>query len=265
MQAVGDLIREVAATAILPLFQRLADADVRQKAPGELVTVADQRAEEMICNGLLGLLPGSVVVGEESVAADPALLGHLRDTGAVWLVDPLDGTSNFAAGHGPFAVMVALLHDGVPAASWIFDPLDDRLAVAESGSGAYVDGVRVSAPDEALPMGEVRGAMPTRFLPPRARAAVEQRVAGLGQLLPGQHCAGREYPDIVAGVQHFVLFWRTLPWDHVPGTLFLREAGGVALRFDGSAYDPADERHGLLVAANESIWQTVRDTVLVDL
>ena len=68
------------------------------------------------------LLPGSAVVGEEAVAADPAMLDRLRDGGAVWLVDPVDGTANFAAGRGPFAVMVALLRERRTAAGWILDP-----------------------------------------------------------------------------------------------------------------------------------------------
>ena len=82
-----------------------------------MVTVADRRAEELISAGLRRLRPGSVVVGEEAVADDPALLRHLRDGGDVWLVDPVDGTANFAAGRRPFALMVALLTDGEPAAS----------------------------------------------------------------------------------------------------------------------------------------------------
>ena len=67
---------------------------------------------------------------------------------------------------------------------------------------------------------------------------------------------------MLTGEQQFALFWRTLPWDHAPGTLLVREAGGVARRFDGADYDPADEGRGLLVAANEQIWDEVRDALL---
>ena len=66
-------------------------------------------------------------------------------------------------------------------------------------------------------------------------------------MLSGQHCAGREYLDLLTGKQQFVAFWRTLPWDHAPGALLVREAGGVVRRFDGEPYRPADEGNGLLV------------------
>ncbi|HEY0700993.1 MAG TPA: inositol monophosphatase family protein, partial [Micromonospora sp.] len=136
VEPVAALLRRAAAEAILPVFRRLDDSQIGEKAPGEVVTVADHRAEEIIAEGLPRLLPGSTVVGEEAVADDPTVLDRLRDPGAVWLVDPLDGTANFAAGHRPFAVMVALRRAGETAASWILDPVADSLAVAVAGAGA---------------------------------------------------------------------------------------------------------------------------------
>ncbi|PZF85555.1 inositol monophosphatase family protein [Micromonospora deserti] len=259
---VGGLLRETADQVVLPLFRKLDADDVAEKAPGDIVTVADRRAEEVIAAALRRLRPGSVVVGEEAVAEDRALLRHLRGSGDVWLVDPVDGTSNFAAGRRPFALMVALLTDGEPAAAWVLDPLAGTLATARVGEGAYLDGRPVRTTDEVPPVGALRGAAMTRFLPNASRAAVEAGGERIGELLPGQHCAGREYLDILLGDQQFVLFWRTLPWDHGPGTLLVRAAGGVARRFDGSDYHPVDEGHGLLVAANERIWAEVHDALL---
>nr|MDT0662498.1 inositol monophosphatase family protein [Micromonospora sp. DSM 115978] len=259
---VGALMREAAARAILPAYRRLGADDVTEKAPGEVVTVADRQAEQIIAAGLTELLPDSTVVGEEGVADAPETLARLDLPGPVWLIDPLDGTANFAAGREPFAVMVALLRDGVIEASWILDPMADRLTVARAGAGAYTDGVGLRAPDAAPPVATLRGMVTTRFLPPPMRATVRARAGRLGEVLVGHHCAGREYPDIVAGIQHFAIFWRTLPWDHAPGALLLHETGGVARRFDGSAYEPGDGRSGLLVAANDRIWHEVRETLL---
>ncbi|GAB2923444.1 inositol monophosphatase family protein [Micromonospora polyrhachis] len=262
IEEVGSLLRAAAATAILPRFRRLDEAEIEEKTPGELVTVADREAEQIISDGLRRLLPGSVVVGEEQVAADAELLRHLHGTAPVWLVDPLDGTANFATGQRPFAVMVALLRDGVTDTSWILDPVADRLAVARAGAGAYLDGVRVRSADLALPRSALRGAVSTRFLPTALQVRVVAGAKGLGELLPGQHCAGQEYPDIVLGVQQFALFWRTLPWDHAPGALLVQEAGGVVRRLDGNPYDPTDEQTGLLVAANERVWSQVHEALL---
>ncbi|MFG3713203.1 inositol monophosphatase family protein [Micromonospora sp. NPDC047730] len=259
---VGGLLHETADQVVLPLFRKLDDADVTEKAPGELVTVADRRAEEMISAALRRLRPGSVVVGEEGVADDPGLLRHLRGSGDVWLVDPVDGTSNFAAGRRPFALMVALLTDGEPAAAWVFDPLAGTLAVGRAGEGTWLDGRPVRTAVDTPPVDALRGAAMSRFLPPAAKARVEAGGGRVGELLPGQHCAGREYLDVLTGDQQFVLFWRTLPWDHAPGTLLVRAAGGVARRFDGADYHPADEGHGLLVAASERVWAEVHDALL---
>jgi fructose-1,6-bisphosphatase/inositol monophosphatase family enzyme len=261
-EEVAALLRRAAQSAILPVFRRLDDASVEEKAPGEVVTVADREAEVIIEQGLLALLPGSTVVGEEAVAADPALLQRLGWPGPVWVVDPVDGTANFAAGRRPFAVMVALLREGLTESSWILDPISDSLAVARAGDGAYLDGERVRTPDVRGPASALRGAVMSRSLPADLRARVDAGIGNIGRALPGNHCAGREYPDILRGVQDFVLFWRTLPWDHAPGVLLLQEAGGVARRFDGTPYDPGDDRNGLLVAANGEVWIAAYDALL---
>ncbi len=252
---VGALMRAVGQTVILPLYQRLAAGDIEEKAPGDLVTVADRRAEEFLTAGLTELRPESTVVGEEGVSADAARLERLGDAGLVWLVDPLDGTANFATGDGPFAVMVALLEGGVTRTGWILDLVTGRLAVAEAGGGAYLDGVRITADPQSPPLSELRGNLRSKYLPPAVRAVLDQRAELLGEALPGTGCAAREYPDVVTGVQDFAFFWRTNPWDHAAGVLFANEAGAVARRLDGSGYLPTDQRPGLLVARNDRVWQ----------
>jgi fructose-1,6-bisphosphatase/inositol monophosphatase family enzyme len=191
---VGALMRAAARTVILPLYQRLAAGDVAEKAPGDVVTVADRRAEEFLADGLAKLLPGSIVVGEEAVAADGALLDLLADAGPVWLVDPLDGTANFAAGHGPFAVMVALLVGGVTRTGWILDLITDQLVVAEAGAGAYLNGVRITTDQDAPPLSALRGNVRSKYLPPAVRRAIDRRASALGEALPGTRCSGGPYP-----------------------------------------------------------------------
>jgi fructose-1,6-bisphosphatase/inositol monophosphatase family enzyme len=66
---------------------------------------------------------------------------------------------------------------------------------------------------------------------------------------------------VVTDVQQFALFWRILPWDHVPGALIVLESGGTALHLDGSRYQPTDNDRGLIIAPNEDVWRTVRDTL----
>jgi fructose-1,6-bisphosphatase/inositol monophosphatase family enzyme len=251
-ERVGALMAEAAERAILPRFRKLAQQDIEEKSPGELVTVADREAEAILTAGLAPLLPGSRVVGEEACASDPRMVERLGE-GSVWLVDPLDGTANFAAGRPVFAIMVALLEEGVTQAAWILDPLSGRLARAQRGSGAWLGERRLQA-SAATPGTRLRGSM-GRFMPEAMTATTAARLEAGAERLPGLMCAGAEYPLIAAGERDFAFYWRTLAWDHAAGILFLNEAGGKAARPDGSAYVPSNEGNGLLAAASPDRWE----------
>jgi fructose-1,6-bisphosphatase/inositol monophosphatase family enzyme len=262
-EEVSELMRAVARELIVPRFRALERGEIEEKAPGELVTIADRESEQRLSEMLPKLLPGSRVVGEESVASRPELL-HELDRGTVWLVDPLDGTSNFIAGTECFSVMVALLAEGEATAAFMLDPLTNLLTRAELGAGAYLESERLRTASDSPSSQTLRGAVLKKYMPSELREQVEQRVGRIGEILPGTHCAGAEYPAVVSGRQDFAAFWRTLPWDHAPGTLFLTEAGGVARRFDGAPYRPAEDRRGLLVARNPAVWESARRALFED-
>lgn len=243
---VADLIREVAATELLPRFRNLSEDEVRQKRPGDLVTVADVASEQRIASGLAKILPGVPVVGEEAVEADAGLVDLIGRPGErCWIVDPLDGTSNFAAGKATFAIIVALVEDGRTVGGWILDVPNGRLAVALAGQGVTLDGkVVVGAPG---------GGSPSGFVGYKIRKAVEcqlpaVRRRGLGPVST-LRCAGVEYLEILAGRAAFSIYRRTKPWDHAAGALMLAEAGGGAVRFDGDDYAPAQASDAGIIGA----------------
>ncbi len=260
IDTVTEILHEAAAVAILPRYRALAEGEITEKTPGEVVTVADREAEALITRLLRAVLDVPVV-GEEATAADPGLVAALREAPAAWLVDPLDGTANFVAGKPEYAVMAALVRRGEAVASWIVQPAEGRTYVAEQGSGAWRDGVRIHRAPAPTDPADLRGAALTRFLDPAARARVAAAAPRFAALGPGTKCAGVDYPRVAEGEQDFVLYQRTLPWDHAPGALLLAEAGGTVQRLDGSAYQLADDRSGLLVAADADCWRTV-DAVL---
>lgn len=246
---------------MLPRFRQLSAAQMNEKTPGDWVTVVDHEVEAALENRLADLLPGSIVVGEESVAADPSRLAGLRD-GLVWVVDPLDGTNNFIAGSPDFATMVVLLRYGEPVASWIHAPVHGSLSVAEAGSGAWQDGRRIHLGEPAGGAEETpAGVFYTRHLPDGLREVLAARADGVvGQHAP-RSAAGIEYPRLLAGDTDFILYWRTLPWDHLPGSLMVSEAGGVAAHFDGAPYTGTDGRKGLLIARSRTHWDWLQDTL----
>src|SRR3546814_16939939 len=95
LERVAAIIRETAKVERLPRFKTLAADEIREKRPGDLVTVADIEAEKRLTRQLTDLVPGSRVIGEEAIAGDEALLAAQASDGSVWIVDPVDGTANF--------------------------------------------------------------------------------------------------------------------------------------------------------------------------
>lgn len=249
---VDALIREVAASEILPRFGRLATGDMSEKQPGQLVTIADTEAERKLIPLLEGVLPGSVVVGEEGVAARPGLLGAVSGEGPVWLVDPVDGTQNFAEAKPVFATMVALLVNRRAVASWIYDPIADRMASAETGSGAFLEGERLGVAP-AVVLAEMKG---------RLTGRTAKKLKGKIGSSFYQRCAGHEYLALARGEAHFALFRRLYPWDHAPGELLVREAGGYARRLDRTAYEPSEVDATLLLAPDGRSWDALRALIL---
>ena len=248
---VQALIRDVATRIVMPRFRQLDAAHIEEKAPDELVTIADRESEIALAEGLLRLLPEARVVGEEACSADASLLDDIG-RGTVWIVDPIDGTANFAAGETPFGIMIALVADGVGQAAWLFDPVADRLCSAGRGAGAFVNGERITAraSGEAVPV----AGLSTRYLPPDLRQEIEQRAEGKLRCVGIPRCAAEQYPRVMLGQNDLALFWRTHVWDHAPGALILQEAGGRVARFDGTPYAVTQTGKGLLAAATPQMW-----------
>lgn len=259
---VSDALRQVAQDTVMPVYQQQAAAP-EEMEPREWVTTADRGAEAMLTPMLSDLVPGSLVVGEEATHADAGVLDRLSGHGAVWLVDPLDGTANFAAGRPPFRLMVALVEAGASVASWVYDPISDEMATAVRGEGAFLDGRRVATAGRTPGPEAMRGAVLRRFLPPDVSARVDAGAPRLSEVLGGSGSAGADYVDLALGRLDFALYWRTLPWDHLPGALFLHEAGGLVRRTDGSHYTAADHaRPGLLAATDPDTWATAHAVLL---
>jgi fructose-1,6-bisphosphatase/inositol monophosphatase family enzyme len=261
-----ELLRSAARAEILPRFRRLGAGDVRQKTgPLDLVTEADEAAERLITADILRHFTGAVVVGEEAASADPARLGLMADADLAFVVDPIDGTANFAAGLPLFGVMAAVVVRGEVVAAAIHDPIGDDTALALRGEGAWTettDGrrsdLRVAAP---VPAEQMTGNVSWRYLPEPQRGVVCANLPRLGGSWD-YRCAAHEYRMAAAGHCHLLFFNRLMPWDHAPGWLLHQEAGGYSARLDGSAYTPLRTDGGLICAPDRDSWQAVREVLL---
>lgn len=253
---VINALREAAGSIIMPRFRKLATGDVRSKGGvGNLVTVADEECEALLSRILTDILPGSLVVGEETVAKSPGVLSHLASDDWVWVIDPIDGTANFVNGESLFCSMLALVHRGVTAAAWIYRPVDGTTMTAERGAGVSL----IEYNDKARPV----------YIPSLESEELNTMVAALynkdlaplkGKFLrvSRRGCAGLDYWDAVEGHIQVISFRRLMPWDHAPGDLIYREAGGAVRLLSGMPYVPSEaEQIGILAAPTEEVWQKI--------
>lgn len=261
MERVRAAIAAAAAEEIKPRFGRLSAHDIRQKGPNDLVTIADLAMEHRLTRDLLDLLPGSLVVGEEACAEDPSVQDRLVTGDLVWLLDPIDGTQNFARSRPLIAVIVALVRKGETIAGWIHDPLTGATALAERGSGCWQDGRRLKV-GEAGPVTSLAGTISSGFLAEEERARINAKRESFTHPTGGWYCGGQEYMALCEGSLHFALYGKLQPWDHAAGVLMHAEADGYSALLDGSAYRPTTDEKGLLAAPDEASWRALRDHLL---
>jgi len=246
------LCREVTAKVILPRYQNLRHGEIEDKGGNDPVTIADREAEAMLFQGLAKLAPGVGLVGEEAAFADPAVLDHL--SGPCWIVDPVDGTRNFAAGRPPFGILIARADGGEAQSGWIFDCLTERFCAAHRGEGAFLDGERFTA--RATGQTPPLAAISLIFMDDAHRQAVLEHITPYYTPADIPYCAAEQYPRLALGVNDLAIFERTLPWDHAAGALWLNEAGGKVARPDGSPYRVNErERTGMIGAASPELWE----------
>jgi fructose-1,6-bisphosphatase/inositol monophosphatase family enzyme len=265
-QKVSDVIREVAADKIVPRFRQLEKAEVRAKTgPNDLVTIADEEAEIELTRILLTILPGSLVLGEEAVSSGKVLRDVIKQTEfPVWILDPVDGTNNFAHGKDVFGTMVCLIDKGERVASWIYQIPRERMISCEKGAGIEIDGkafVQPKRPEEGAPFSELSALISRKFMPPKIRPYVEAKIDMLKEA-DSYWCCAWDYIELLEGNAAFSVYKRIEPWDHMAGVLMLEEAGFYVRKWDGSVYGGADLDGGLINAPSEELWTRVYEEFL---
>jgi fructose-1,6-bisphosphatase/inositol monophosphatase family enzyme len=263
--ALANLLQEAAVQEILPRFRNLGDGDVRMKTEAiDLVTEADEAAERVIRKGIESLMPEALFVGEESVAADPDLLGRLQGADLAVVVDPIDGTFNFASGLTLFGMILAVVSKGETVAGVIYDPVGNDWALVEKGSGAWL--YRTDGSQEQMfvrpsgPLEQMIGIANTGFFDIETRRKILSNLAEV-RLFTSYRCAAHEYRLLGQGHMDFAMYNKLMPWDHLAGALMMQEAGAHVARFDGSPYLPHHTAGGLLVASDPDAWQELRERV----
>lgn len=200
---------------------------VDEKAAFDFVSVADRESEEAIRRFLALASPECGFLGEEG--------GVVGSVARVWVVDPLDGTTNFVRGFPHFAVSVALMEGGTVLVGAIYDPMRDELFTALRGGGAFVNGRRLQVSQRQ----GLDGAFLTTGFPYRMGKALPTYLAIFSQVFP-RACAIRrpgaaslDLAHTASGIFDAFFEFFLSPWDLAAGVLLVREAGGLATNLDG--------------------------------
>ena len=247
---VSALLHEVADRLILPRFGELRSGEIMEKRPGDLVTVADREAEVELARLLHRAEPNALVVGEEGVFADPSSLDALPTADHAWVIDPIDGTRNFARGRPDFAVMLAEMRSGRTVRGWIWQPVHRQLFVAEAGAGVTRNGERLAPPvrSRTVPLGAT-------YLPvPGEDGATVKVIRSWGS-------CGIDYPKLVTGEVDFLSYRSMFPWDHLAGGLMVTELGGRIATDAGRDYRVGVIGRRLLSALTPALWDEAREAL----
>ena len=235
-----------AARALKRDFGELEKLQVSLKGPANFVCAADRRAEETLHAELLKARPGYGFVGEEGGHREGADKTH------TWIVDPLDGTTNFLHGIPQFAISIALEREGTVVAGLIYNPANEEMFVAERGKGAFLNEqrIRVAArkrlTDAVIACGLPHYGHGDIGLSKKEVSAMQEHVAGLRRF----GAAALDLAWVAAG--RLDGYWeRDLrPWDMAAGIIMVREAGGFVSDCDGGD-EVLDKGH--IAAGNETI------------
>lgn len=261
--AIIEVVRSVAKQEILPRFRTLSEDAIETKSGfDDLVTEADLAAEKAMTEQFQKLIPHALVVGEEAVAEDEAVLNKLDTDALVIIIDPIDGTWNYANGIAAFGVLIAVSFKGETLFGLLYDVVNDDWIEASKGEGAwYVKPnesrrrllLSASPADEKL----VGIYSPFLFkdLEQRKQAAMAQtRYARIMAL----RCSCHEYRTFLGNNIDFFISPKPNSWDHAAGILAIQESGGAVAMHDGSKYSPSIRKGMIVVARNERILRQVQ-------
>jgi len=235
------------------LFAASGPHDIRQKCAFDLVTEVDVNIERFLSDAIAAAFPGDRIHAEE-------LSSQQAITGRTWVIDPIDGTNNFAHGIPTYGIQCCLFDGGEPRMAVIWLPCQDELFTAIEGNGCYLNGVKVTvdksvtAENALISVGD--------FTHKSDRLAALQYKA-VGYLYPRvaklrmYGAASVDYAFFVSGRLSATVFTTRNLWDIAPGILMSREAGAILMGLDGEPYDYSKD--GIMLACNEEIAQLMKE------
>ncbi len=259
-------VADAGVNEILPRFRNLSASAISEKTSAvDLVTEADVLAEKRITAALLARFPNAHIVGEEAYDADRSVVPALADAPLAFVIDPIDGTFNFASGFPAFGTLLAVTVKGETVAGIIHDPVMGDSIVSVKGAGARLK--RKNGSDaklsvaEPVELSEMVGIYAWNHAHQDRRPVIAANMAKVKMAL-SLNCSAHEYWLVAAGKLHFIGHEKLMPWDHLAGVLTHQEAGGYTAKLDGTPYRPGETAGGILSAPNKDSWKMLRREIV---
>ena len=266
-----NIVRQAGQEIVMPNFRQLSAADVETKSSlTDLVTMADKASEAFITKEIQHAFPDWDIVGEEAVAEDPSTTDKIGTADTCVIIDPIDGTWNYAHGLSDFGIILAVVVKGVTRFGLLYDPVNDDWIYASLDEGAFFQrtamnekgknqtpaqaplALHISAEQD---LDKLAGIMSVNsYTNPKKQdfAVKASRFVRINNL---PSCPA--YRQIAQGHFHFSLTYKMLPWDHAAGVLVHTEAGGICRTLDGQEYSPTMLDGEMLAAQSEQQWQAL--------
>ncbi len=250
-EKIKSILYEISKTKLLPHFKNLKSDQIKYKNNSEIVTSIDIEIENSLKKILTQLIKNSNFIGEEIYTQKPEILDFYNKEQYCWTVDPIDGTSNYVKGKEYFAIMIALTFKSKIIQSWIYKPITEEFMYSIYGKGTFLNNKKILNINY-ISISNAIGAISPKYWDKK----LEDKIKILKNYfleINSYGSIGCEYFDIALGKRNFVILSKLSPWDHLPGVLIVREAGGCDSHFNNLKYIFNKQSKNLIVSNSKEL------------
>ena len=250
-EEVKSILYSISKEKLLPNFKNLKPDQIKYKNNKDIVTSIDIEIENTLKKILPQFIKNSNFVGEEIYLHNPQILNFYNQEQYCWTVDPIDGTSNFVRGNEKFAIMIALTFGTKIIQSWIYKPITEEFMYSAYNQGTFLDNKKIKINNFSSISNSI-GSVSSKYW----QKDIENKIKKLKNFfnnVSSYGSIGCDYFDIALGKRDFALLSKLSPWDHLPGILIVREAGGNDSHFDNMPYIFNQKYENLIVSNSREL------------
>lgn len=266
---IKTILEECAQKCILPYFGTLTSDQIDTKSSADdFVTIADREAEIYLIDVLQNLLPGSLVLGEEGYSEDISLMDRCAQADDVWIVDPIDGTTNFKNADKNFCTILSHVRHGKIIGAWIYAPLLNEFTAWAEGGDVTINGDKVTLDNAPKEISAMNACNCMVYQLPAEKAIIFNR--NFSRFKWSRQCSsfGLDTVEMLRGNFDVLTFPKGNPWDISACIAMISALGGKVAKVKDQKIEGDDlftVKGSLFAVASPSQWQKVRDTIMQDI